>query len=84
MKKGILCGFGVLFVVSILISGCSKPEEKKAEAPPETKQTMEQPAPAVQEPAPEMKGEATEKTEPTGEVAEEEGSDAELFEEEDE
>ena len=71
MKKGILCGFGVLFVVSILISGCSKPEEKKAEAPPETKQTMEQPAQAVQEPAPEMKGEATEKTEPTGEVAEE-------------
>ena len=71
MKKGILCSFGVLFVVSILISGCSKPEEKKAEAPSETKQTMEQPAPAVQEPAPEMKGEATEKTEPTGEVAEE-------------
>jgi len=71
MKKGILCGFGVLFVVSILISGCSKPEEKNTEAPPETKQTMEQPAPAVQEPAPEMKGESAEKTEPTGEVAEE-------------
>lgn len=71
MKKGILCGFGVLFFVSILISGCSKPEEKKAEAPPETKQTMEQPAPEVQEQAAEMKGEAVEKAEGAGEAAEE-------------
>jgi lipid-binding SYLF domain-containing protein len=85
MKKGMLCGFGILFFVSILISGCSKPEEKQAEAPPETKQTMEQPAPAVQEqaqavqePAPavqeqaaEMKGEAAEKAGPAGVAAEE-------------
>ena len=71
MKKGIICGFGVLFFVSILISGCSKPEEKKVEAPPETKQTMEQPAPAVQEQAVEMKGEEVEKAEETSEAAEE-------------
>ena len=70
MKKGILCGFGILFFVLFLVSGCSKPEEKKAEAPVETKQTMEQPAPPVQEQAAEMKGEAVEKTEPTGEAAE--------------
>jgi lipid-binding SYLF domain-containing protein len=71
MKKGILSGFGVLFVVSILISGCSKPEEKKVEAPPETKQTMEQPGPPVQEKAAETKEEAVEKAEPAGEAAEE-------------
>ena len=71
MKKGILCGFGVLFFVSILISGCSKPEEKKAEAPPETKQTMEQPAPEAQEQAAEMKEEEVEKAEEAGEAAEE-------------
>ena len=71
MKKGIICGFGVLFFVSILISGCSKPEEKKVEAPPETKQTMEQPAPAVQEQAVEMKEEEVEKAEETSEAAEE-------------
>jgi len=71
MKKGILYGFGILFFVSILISGCSKPEEKKAEAPPEIKQTMEQPAQAVQEQATEMKGEAAEKAEPAAESAEE-------------
>jgi len=71
MKKGIICGFGVLFFVSILISGCSKPEEKKVEAPPETKQTMEQPAPVVQEQAVEMKGEEVEKAEGSGEAAEE-------------
>jgi lipid-binding SYLF domain-containing protein len=65
-----------LFLVSILISGCSKPEEKIAEAPPETKQTMEQPAPAVQEQAAEMKGEAEEKAEPTGEAAEEKAEPA--------
>jgi lipid-binding SYLF domain-containing protein len=69
MKKGILFIFGVLFFVSILINGCSKSEEKKAEAPPETKQTIEQPAPAVQEQAAEMKKEEVEKAEPTGESA---------------
>jgi lipid-binding SYLF domain-containing protein len=57
MKKEILSGFGVLFVVSILISGCSKPEEKKVEAPPVEEQT-------VQEKAPEVKTEMAEKVEP--------------------
>ena len=71
MKKRILSGFGVLFVVSILISGCSKPEEKKVEAPTETKQTMEQTAPAVQEQTAEMKEEVVKKVEPTVEAAEE-------------
>jgi lipid-binding SYLF domain-containing protein len=78
MLKGLLSGIGVLFVAAILMSGCSKPEEKKVEAPPETKQTMEQPAPAVQEQAAEMKEETgkqaeptQEQAEPTGEVAEE-------------
>jgi len=62
MKKGILGSFGVLFVVAILISGCSKPEEKKAEAPPVEKQT-------VQEKAPVVKQEMEEKVEPTVESA---------------
>jgi lipid-binding SYLF domain-containing protein len=75
MKKGILCGFGVLFFISILISGCSKPEEKKAEAPPETKQTMEQPAQPVQEQAAETEGDVEGKAEPTGETAEEKSQD---------
>ena len=76
MKKVILSSMGLLFVLAILMGGCTKPEEKKAEAPPETKQTMEQPAPAVEQPAPavqeqaaEMKEEPAEKTEPTGEAA---------------
>ena len=71
MLKAILSSIGVLFVVTLLISGCSKPEEKAVEAPPETKQTMEQPAPAVQEQAAEMKEETGEQAEPTGEPAEE-------------
>lgn len=71
MKKGILSGLGLLFVVAILMGGCSKPEEKKAEAPPEMKQTIEQKAPAVQEQAAEMKEEAVEKVEPAAESAEE-------------
>ena len=62
MKNGILGSFGVLFVVAILISGCSKPEEKKAEAPPVEKQT-------VQEKAPVVKQEMEEKVEPTVESA---------------
>ena len=49
MKKGIFYGFGILFVVAILISGCSKPEEKKAEAPPVEKQTVQEKAPAAQQ-----------------------------------
>jgi lipid-binding SYLF domain-containing protein len=62
MKKGILSCFGVLFVAAILISGCSKPEEKKAEAPPVQKQTVQEKAPAV-------KQEMAEKAEPTVEPA---------------
>jgi len=62
MKKEILSGFGVLFVVSILIGGCSKPEEKKVEAPPVEKQT-------VQEKTPEVKTEMAEKVEPAVEPA---------------
>ena len=62
MKKGILSCFGVLFVAAILISGCSKPEEKKAEAPPVQKQTVQEKAPAV-------KQETVEKAEPTVESA---------------
>ncbi|MFC1827349.1 YSC84-related protein [Thermodesulfobacteriota bacterium] len=63
MKKGIFYGFGILFVVAILISGCSKPEEKKVEAPPVEKQTVQEKAPAVQQ-------EMAEKAEPTAEKAE--------------
>jgi len=74
MKKGILSGLGFLFVVGILMAGCSKPEEKKAEAPPETKQTMEQQAPAVEQQAAEMKAEEAEKVEPAAEPAEEEAA----------
>jgi len=77
MLKVLLSGIGVLFVAAILISGCSKPEEKIVEAPPETKQTMEQPAPAVQEQAAEMKEETGEQAEPTEEQAEPTGEVAE-------
>ncbi len=62
MKKVILSGFGVLFVVAILFSGCSKPEEKKAEAPPMEKQTVQKKAPAVEQ-------EVAEKVEPPVESA---------------
>jgi lipid-binding SYLF domain-containing protein len=61
MKKRILSGLGVLFVVSILIGGCSKPEEKKAEAPP----VQEKP---IQEKAPAAKLEKAEKVEPAEKV----------------
>ena len=81
MKKGILSGLGLLFVVGILMAGCSKPEEKTAEAPPETKQTMEKTAPAMEKTAPaveqqaaEMKAEEAEKVEPAAEPAEEEAA----------
>jgi len=62
MRKGILSSFGVLFVVAILIGGCSKPEEKKAEAPPVQKQAVEEKAPVVEQ-------EMVEKDEPTAESA---------------
>jgi len=47
MKKGILVGFGSLFVIALLISGCSKPEEKKAEAPVAEQQMEQEQAPAA-------------------------------------
>jgi lipid-binding SYLF domain-containing protein len=59
MKKGILSCFGGLAVFAILMSGCSKPEEKKVEAPPVEK--------AVQEKAPVVEQEMAEKAEPTAE-----------------
>ena len=62
MKKVLLGSFGVLFLAAFLISGCSKPEEKKAEAPPVEKQT-------VQEKAPVVKKEVAEKAEPVAEKA---------------
>ena len=62
MKKGIFSSFGVLFCVAILISGCSKPEEKKVEAPPVQKQIVQEKAPVVQQ-------EMVEKVEPTAESA---------------
>ena len=74
MKKAIVSGLGLLFVVGILMAGCSKPEEKTAEAPPETKQTMEKTAPAVEQQAAEMKAEEAEKVEPAAEPAEEEAA----------
>ena len=60
MKKGILIGMGILFIAVILNSGCSKPEEKKAEAPAVKMETVQQKAAAVQEKAAEMKQEAVE------------------------
>jgi len=70
MKKGILSGLGVLFVAAILISGCSKPEEKKAEAPPVQKQTVQEKAPAVKQETAEKAEPTAEKAEPTAEKAE--------------
>jgi lipid-binding SYLF domain-containing protein len=69
MKKGILSGLGVLFVAAILISGCSKPEEKKAEAPPVQKQTVQEKAPAVKQETAEKAEPTAEKSEPTVEPA---------------
>lgn len=80
MKKGILSGLGVLFVVAILISGCGKSEEKKAEAPPVEKQTGQQEAMMVQEKAAAVKQEVVEKaaimTEQAVETAKEMGQQA--------
>jgi len=56
MKRGILIVLGALFGITILISGCSKSEEKMAETPSVEKQMVEQEAPA-------MKQEVAEKTE---------------------
>ena len=60
MKKEMLISFGILFAVAVLISGCSKPEEKKAETPPVEKQIVQEKAPAVkQEMAKQYSEEAT-------------------------
>jgi len=69
MKKVLLGSFGVLFVAAILISGCSKPEEKKAEAPPVEKQTVQEKAPAVKQEVAEKAEPAAEKAEPAVEPA---------------
>jgi lipid-binding SYLF domain-containing protein len=67
MKKVILSGFGILFVVSILICGCSKPEEKKVETPPVQEKIVQEKAPAVKQ---EMVAEEEPvKEEPTEELA---------------
>ena len=44
MQKWILSGVGVLFVVALVLGGCSKSEEKKAEAPAAIKQTVQEKA----------------------------------------
>ena len=61
--KGILSYFGVLFCAAILVSGCSKPEEKKVEAPPVQKEMVQEKAPVVKQ---EME---EEKVEPVAESA---------------
>ena len=58
MKKGILIGMGILFIAATLNSGCSKPEDKKAEAPAVKMEAVQQKAAAIQEKAAEMKQEA--------------------------
>jgi 5'-3' exonuclease len=67
MKKAILSCLGVLFVAAILMSGCSKSEEKKAEAP-SMKEAIEQKATAVGEKAAEMTKEAEVKVEQAAET----------------
>lgn len=62
MKKVILSGMGVLFVVAVVLGGCSKPEEKKVETSPAKK--ME----AVQEKAVEMQQKVTEEAPPDAEA----------------
>jgi len=62
MKKGILIVLGTLFGITILISGCNKSEEKKAETPSVEKQMVEEKAPA-------MKPEMAEETEQEAETA---------------
>lgn len=62
MKKEIVYSVGVLFIVATLAVGCSKPEEKKAEAPAVEKQTVQEKAPVVQK-------EMVEKAEPVVETA---------------
>jgi hypothetical protein len=47
VKKGIVIGLGILFIVAILFSGCGKSDEKKAEAPSVQKQAVKQKAAAV-------------------------------------
>ena len=80
MTKGILSCLGVLFVVAILISGCGKSEEKKEEAPPVKKQTIQDKVTPFQEKAAAVKQEVVEKaaimTEKAVETAKEMGQQA--------
>jgi methyl-accepting chemotaxis protein len=76
MKKAILSCLGVLFVAAILMSGCSKSEEKKAEAP-SMKESIEQKATAVGEKAAEMTKEAEVKVEEAAEMTKEAGAKVE-------
>ena len=65
MKKQILYNLGILFIAtSMVVSGCSKPEEKKAEAPAVEKQMVQEKAPVAQK-------EMVEKAEPALETAKE-------------
>ena len=77
MKKEMLISFGILFAVAVLISGCSKPEVKKAETPPVEKQIVQEKAPAV-------KQEMAEKVEPAAEstTREEQAAAEKAYEEE--
>jgi hypothetical protein len=69
MKKGIAVALGTLFVFALVMSGCSKPEEK-AEVPQVEKQMVEEKAPAVSP-------EAVEKAEQPAEAAKEMGEKTE-------
>lgn len=76
MKKGILVGMGILFIAAILNSGCSKPEEKKAEAPAVKMETVQQKAAEMKQEAAEMPAtvESAVKESPT--MTEQEGVEA--------
>ena len=69
MKTGMLIVWGILFVITILISGCSKSEDKKADAPSKIMQTIEQKATTAKEKTGAMTKEVVEKVEVTVESA---------------
>lgn len=56
MKKGILVGFGLLFVIGIILGGCGDSEEAAVEEPAvEAETAVQEAAPAQEEAAPVMK-----------------------------